>query len=41
MVQSQVAEYAACHRVCPQCRVPQPLKDLCAAERKSATGALA
>ena len=27
MVQSQVAEYAACHRVCPQCRVPQPLKD--------------
>ena len=27
MVQSQVAEYAACRRVCPQCRVPQPLKD--------------
>jgi hypothetical protein len=27
MVQSQVAEYAACHRICPQCRVPQPLKD--------------
>jgi hypothetical protein len=27
MVQSQVADYAACHRVCPQCRVPQPLKD--------------
>jgi hypothetical protein len=27
MVRSQVAEYAACHRVCPQCRVPQPLKD--------------
>ena len=27
MVQSQVAEYVACHRVCPQCRVPQPLKD--------------
>src|SRR5215218_7463352 len=27
MVQSQVADYAACHRVCPQCRVPRPLKD--------------
>jgi hypothetical protein len=27
MVQSQLAEYAACHRICPQCRVPQPLKD--------------
>src|ERR671912_707168 len=27
MVQSQVADYAACHRVCPQCRMPQPLKD--------------
>jgi hypothetical protein len=27
MVRSQVAEYAACHRVCPRCRVPQPLKD--------------
>src|SRR5215218_4939057 len=27
MVQSQVAEYAACHRICPQCRVPQSLKD--------------
>jgi hypothetical protein len=27
MVQSQVADYAACRRVCPQCRVPQPLKD--------------
>ena len=27
MVQSQVADYAACHRVCPQCRAPQPLKD--------------
>ena len=27
MVQSQAAEYAACRRVCPQCRVPQPLKD--------------
>jgi hypothetical protein len=27
MVQSQVAEYAACRRICPQCRVPQPLKD--------------
>ncbi len=27
MVRSQVAEYVACHRVCPQCRVPQSLKD--------------
>ncbi len=27
MVQSQVVEYAACHRDCPQCWVPQPLKD--------------
>jgi hypothetical protein len=27
MVQSQAGEYAACHRICPQCRVPQPLKD--------------
>ncbi|WP_157033691.1 hypothetical protein [Belnapia moabensis] len=27
MVQSQTAEYAACHRVCPHCRVPQPVKD--------------
>jgi hypothetical protein len=27
MVQSQVAEYAACHRICPQCRMPQSLKD--------------
>jgi hypothetical protein len=27
VVQSQVAEYVACHRVCPQCRVPQSLKD--------------
>ena len=27
MVQSQVAECAACRRVCPQCGVPQPLKD--------------
>src|SRR4051794_14348326 len=27
MVQSQAAEYAACHRVCPHCRVPQPVKD--------------
>src|SRR3712207_344784 len=27
MVQSQVVEYAACRRVCPQCWVPQPLKD--------------
>jgi hypothetical protein len=27
MVQSQVADYAACHRICPQCRVPQSLKD--------------
>src|SRR5215210_2590788 len=27
MVQSQVADYTARHRVCPQCRVPQPLKD--------------
>src|SRR5215208_8096453 len=27
MVQSQVADYAACHRICPQCRVPQPFKD--------------
>src|SRR5215208_2305502 len=26
MVQSQVADYAACHRVCPHCRVPQPFK---------------
>jgi hypothetical protein len=24
MVQSQVVEYAACHRVCLRCRVPQP-----------------
>jgi hypothetical protein len=22
-----VADYTACHRVCPQCQVPQPLKD--------------
>src|SRR5919199_4319280 len=27
MVQNQVAEYVACHRICPQCRVPQSLKD--------------
>src|SRR3712207_2989355 len=27
MVQSQMADYAACHRICPQCRVPQSLKD--------------
>ena len=27
MVQSHVADYTACHRICPQCRVPQPLKD--------------
>ena len=27
MVRSQVVEYAACHRICPQCWVPQPLKD--------------
>jgi hypothetical protein len=27
MVQSQVVEHAARHRVCPRCRVPQPLKD--------------
>ena len=27
MVQGQVAEYAACHRVCPRCEAPQPLKD--------------
>jgi hypothetical protein len=27
MVQSQLAEYAARHRICPQCRVSQPLKD--------------
>ena len=27
MVQSQAAEYAAYHRVCPHCRVPQPVKD--------------
>jgi hypothetical protein len=27
MVRSQVAEYAACHRICPQCRAPQPLKE--------------
>jgi hypothetical protein len=27
MVQSQAAEYAACHRICPHCRVPQPVKD--------------
>ncbi len=27
MVQSQAAEYVACHRVCPHCRVPRPLKD--------------
>src|SRR5918998_5694105 len=27
MVRSQVAEYVACRRVCPRCRVPQPLKD--------------
>ena len=27
MVQSQMAEYAACHRACPHCQVPQPLKD--------------
>ena len=27
MVQSQVAEYAAFHRICPRCRVPQALKD--------------
>src|SRR4051812_42232917 len=27
MVQSQVANDAACHRVCPHCRVPQPFKD--------------
>jgi hypothetical protein len=27
MVQSQVMAYAACHRICPQCWVPQPLKD--------------
>jgi hypothetical protein len=26
-VQSQVAEYAACHRGCPQCQAPQPLTD--------------
>jgi hypothetical protein len=25
MVQSQVAEYAACHRICPQCRMPHSL----------------
>ena len=28
MVRSQVVvAYAACHRLCPQCQVPQPLKD--------------
>jgi hypothetical protein len=27
MVRSQLAEYVACHRICPQCRAPQPLKD--------------
>jgi len=27
MVQSQVAEYVTCRRVCPQCRVFQPRKD--------------
>jgi hypothetical protein len=27
MVQSQVVAYAARHRICPRCRVPQPLKD--------------
>src|SRR3712207_2644766 len=27
MVRSQVAECVACHRFCPQCRAPQPLKD--------------
>ena len=27
MVPSQAAEYAAWHRVCPHCRVPQPVKD--------------
>jgi hypothetical protein len=27
MVQSQVAEYVTCRRVCPQCRVLQPRKD--------------
>ena len=24
MVQSQALEYATCHRICPQCRVPPP-----------------
>ncbi len=28
MVRSQVAGYAACHRVCPQCRVPQLSNDI-------------
>ena len=27
MVQSLVAEYAACHRICPACAVLRPLKD--------------
>ena len=27
MVQSQVAEYATCRRVCPECGVLQPLKE--------------
>jgi hypothetical protein len=27
MVRSQVAEHVARHRLCPRCRVPQPLKD--------------
>jgi hypothetical protein len=27
MVQSRVAEYAACHRICPKCGVLHSLKD--------------